>query len=215
MVTFSMLATNARTGGCGHMNGRLAFLGLLASLLLGLAAVRTAAADEAILHYGSRIAINADATLTVIETLRVRAEGRVITHGIFRAFPTHYRDRQGRNLRVTFDVLDVQRDGRPEPFRIDTVPNGNVVYIGQADVPSAAGGIHLYPGLPDRPSDRLLRRLRRNLLECHGRRLGLAPPTYRGGRSVALWRAGPAPSRLYRPGRPAWRSLRGRSRRQR
>ncbi|WP_316976514.1 DUF2207 domain-containing protein [Shumkonia mesophila] len=116
------------------MTGRLAFLGLLANLLLGLAAVRTAAAEEAILDYKSRIVVNADATLTVTETLHVRAEGNAVKRGIFRAFPTLYRDRLGRDVRVTFDVLDVQRDGRPEPHRLEAASNGSILYIGQPDV---------------------------------------------------------------------------------
>ncbi|MBE0529594.1 MAG: DUF2207 domain-containing protein, partial [Rhodospirillales bacterium] len=112
----------------------LDFLWLLAGLLVALAAVRPAVAEEAILDYRSRIVINADATLTVTETLRVRAEGNAIKRGIFRAFPTRYRDRRGEDVKVAFEVLDVQRDGRPEPFRVETAPNGSILYIGQPDV---------------------------------------------------------------------------------
>ncbi|MDX9861884.1 MAG: DUF2207 domain-containing protein [Rhodospirillales bacterium] len=121
------------------MTGRFALRCLLAVLLMGSGAVGPAVAEEAVLDHASRIVVNADATLTVTETLRVRAEGRTIRHGIFRSFPTLYRDRRGREVRVSFDVLEVLRDGRPEPYRVEMTSTGSTVYIGRPDVPLPAG----------------------------------------------------------------------------
>ncbi len=120
---------------------RPAFLWLMA--VLAAFAARPAVAEEAILDFRSRIVVNADATLTVTETLRVRAEGRAIRHGIFRAFPTLYRDRQGRQARVAFELLEVRRDGAPEPFRVEATPTGAAVTIGDAGV-LLAPGVHTY-----------------------------------------------------------------------
>ena len=100
-----------------------------------------AAADarEAILDYQSRIVVNADASLTVTENIRVRVEGRTIKRGIFRGFPTLYRDREGRRVNVPFAVLEVLRDGKPEPFHIEPAANGKLVYIGRSDARLRSG----------------------------------------------------------------------------
>jgi hypothetical protein len=81
-------------------------------------------ADERILHYGVDITIGADASLDVIETIQVRAEGGQIRRGIYRDFPTRYRDRFGNRVAVDLQVLDVQRDGQPEPWFTENQNNG-------------------------------------------------------------------------------------------
>lgn len=65
---------------------------------------------------------------TVTETIRVRAEGNNIRRGIYRDFPTHYRDRLGNRYRVGFELLAVQRDGRAEAFHRENRSNGIRIY---------------------------------------------------------------------------------------
>jgi uncharacterized membrane protein YgcG len=91
-------------------------------------------AAERVLEFDSDIQIHADGSLTVRERIKVQAEGRVIKRGIFRDFPTDYRDRYGAHVRVPFDVLEVTRDGRPEPYVIQRQRNGVRVRIGSANV---------------------------------------------------------------------------------
>jgi hypothetical protein len=43
-------------------------------------------------------------------------------------------DRNGRTIRVDFDVLSVKRDGDAEPYALESIGNGTRVRIGQADV---------------------------------------------------------------------------------
>ena len=95
---------------------------VLLAAMAWCALVAAADARETILDYQSRIVVNADASLTVTENIRVRAEGRTIKRGIFRGFPTLYRDRDGRRVRVPFEVLEVLRDGKAEPFHIERRP---------------------------------------------------------------------------------------------
>ena len=54
--------------------------------LVALAAL-PALADERILDFHSDIVVEADAGMRVTETIRVRAEGLQIRHGIYRDFP--------------------------------------------------------------------------------------------------------------------------------
>jgi uncharacterized membrane protein YgcG len=90
-------------------------------------------ADERILSFDSEIAIAVDGSMDVVETIRVRAEGNQIRRGIYRDFPTDYRDRFGNRYRVGFDLLSAERDGLTEAHREERLPNGVRVYLGRSD----------------------------------------------------------------------------------
>jgi len=87
-------------------------------------------AQEHIISYHSDIDIALDGSMLVTETLRVRAEGIDIRRGIYRDFPTDYRDRLGNHYVVAFDVLGITRDGLSEPWRSERIGNGVRVSIG-------------------------------------------------------------------------------------
>lgn len=105
---------------------------LLAAALALLPA--QARADERILAYDSLIEVRADGSLEVTEYIRVRAEGSKIRRGIYRDFPTRYRDRHGNRVVVGFTVLGVERDGRPEPWFTEQVANGVRLNTGDDEV---------------------------------------------------------------------------------
>lgn len=115
----------------------------LALLLLLFAAADAALAEERILAYHSDIAVAPDGAVTVIETIRVRAEGNRIKRGIYRDFPTRYRDRSGRRVRVPLDVVSVRRDDRTEAWHTKAQGNGQRIYIGSSDV-SLQPGVYTY-----------------------------------------------------------------------
>jgi uncharacterized membrane protein YgcG len=102
-------------------------------LLLGLLWLVTSEADERILQYRSAITVHPNGELTVTEDIRVRAEGVQIKRGIYRDFPTRYKDRFGNHYRVDFTVDSVLRDGAPERWHSQELSNGIRIYIGQAD----------------------------------------------------------------------------------
>jgi uncharacterized membrane protein YgcG len=106
----------------------------LLPLLGALAFLQPAAAraDERILHFRSDVAVAKDGTLDVTETIRLRSEGQEIRHGINRDFPTRYRDR-GHEVRVGFELIDVQRDGHSEPAKVIPQGNGVRIRIGDAE----------------------------------------------------------------------------------
>jgi len=107
---------------------------MMRTLALAFLAFTSAAlADERILSFHSDIAVDADASMRVDETIRVHAEGDQIRHGIYRDFPTRYKDRLGNNVHVEFDPESVMRDGKPEPFHTENQINGVRVYFGSAD----------------------------------------------------------------------------------
>ncbi len=92
-----------------------------------------ASGDERILDYRSHIKVSEDGYLAVTETIRVQAEGQKINRGIYRDFPTRYKDKLGNHFVVDFDVISVQRDGRAESWHTEKKSNGVRVYMGSAN----------------------------------------------------------------------------------
>jgi uncharacterized membrane protein YgcG len=117
---------------------------LIAVLLL--AAACAAAQDEAgerITSFHSQIQVQRDGTLKVLETIDVIASGERIRHGIYRDFPTDYKDRWGNRFHVKFAMVNATRDGHPEPYRVETQRNGVRIYLGDKDIEVAPGN-HAY-----------------------------------------------------------------------
>jgi uncharacterized membrane protein YgcG len=112
----------------------LAFLGAITACI-ALAAIPHAHADsERIISFQSDITVREDSVLQVTERIVVRSLGDSIKRGIYRDFPTTYRDRFGFNRIVGFEVASVLRDGQPENYRVESEGNGKRVYIGRVDV---------------------------------------------------------------------------------
>ncbi len=106
----------------------------LLSTLLFISCVTSAPAfnsqQEKIYSYRSDIVINKDASMIVTETIRVKALGINIKRGIYRDFPTVYKDDLGNRIIVGLDILGVYRDNRPEDYHTESIQNGIRIYIG-------------------------------------------------------------------------------------
>lgn len=94
---------------------------------------------ERILSYDVAIRVLPDSSMDVAETIRVRAAGEQIKHGILRDFPTEYHDARGELHEVGFRVTKVLRDGQPEEYSVSSFSNGKRVRIGRASVNLAPG----------------------------------------------------------------------------
>ncbi len=103
-----------------------------------------ARADERILDFQSNVEVNTDASLSVTESIKVRAENDKIRHGIYRDFPTIYVDEHSKRHSTTFDVRKVTLDDAPVQYRIEKRAAGVVrVYIGDPDH-FVSPGVHTY-----------------------------------------------------------------------
>ncbi len=89
-------------------------------------------ADERILDFHSDIRIMEDGWIEVTETIRVRAEGNRIRRGIYRDFPTEYRDQHGNDYVVDFEPLSVLRNNAPEDSHTQNIRDGQRVYFGSS-----------------------------------------------------------------------------------
>jgi uncharacterized membrane protein len=87
-------------------------------------------AQERIISYHSDIRVERSGALLVTEHITVQANGDQIKRGIYRSFPTSYKNKMGTRFRVDFDVVSVERDGTTEHFFTEKEGNGVVVYIG-------------------------------------------------------------------------------------
>jgi hypothetical protein len=118
--------------------GRLArAFGAAVLLIAAIAGIGAAGAqptiEEHILSFASDVSVRRDASLEVVETIRLRAEGQQISHGIYREFPKA----------SGFEVENVQRDGRPEPWRAEPADDGIRIWMGDPNTLLATGE-HVY-----------------------------------------------------------------------
>jgi uncharacterized membrane protein YgcG len=99
--------------------------------------------QERILSYDTDLWLNADGSMRVSESIRVYAGGEKIKHGIYRDFPTEYKDKLGIRKHVPFELVSVTRDGNAEDYHTSSLSNGVRVYVGPrfASVPV---GEHTY-----------------------------------------------------------------------
>jgi len=109
------------------------------TLFFSFLLLSTASADERILSFTSDITVHENSDMTVVETIVVRAEGNQIRRGIYREFPTDYRDTLGNRYKVGFEVDSVRRDGYSEAFFTEKYSNGVRVYIGERNRLLASG----------------------------------------------------------------------------
>jgi hypothetical protein len=113
---------------------------LIVVLLSGLPCYPQA---EQILSFHSDITLEEDSSLQVTETIDVFVTGHQIHHGIYREFPTRYRDTFNNRYVVGFQMFGATRDGANEPFRVQDYSKGKQIYLG---TPSemVSRGRHVY-----------------------------------------------------------------------
>jgi uncharacterized membrane protein YgcG len=99
-------------------------------VLLSLWSVAAHAQTERIRDFHSDIHLLDDGTLLVKETVTVFSTGSLIRHGIYREFPTRYKDGLGNNYVVGFHWLGASCDGHEETSRLEDYSNGERIYLG-------------------------------------------------------------------------------------
>lgn len=90
-------------------------------------------AQEEITDFKSLITVNSDGSLIIEEIIEVKALGQEIKRGIYRDFPTKYKDRLGNNYNVDFNIIEVRRDGKIINYWTEGLNNGIRTYMGSKD----------------------------------------------------------------------------------
>jgi len=106
---------------------------MIARIVVALFAVLVcsgALAEERILGYDIAVRVDKSGALDVTERITVRAEGSSIRRGIYRDFPTRYRDRYGNRVVVDLQVVSLLRNDEPEPYFTEERDNGVRINFG-------------------------------------------------------------------------------------
>lgn len=124
-------------------------LGALAAALALVVTPLEAQGPEEILSYDVVLDVLDGNRMIVTEEITVRSAGFQIRRGIYRDFPTTFPRFLGLGrIESPFEVLDVTRDGAPEPWALERIGGewgrgGVRVRIGDADV-FLDNGVHAY-----------------------------------------------------------------------
>ena len=114
----------------------------LAAVFLGVLSEPAAAQDaESISKYDANIAIHADGSMAVTETIDYDFGGNV-KHGIFRNIPDAFKYNDSYNRVYPIEDVKVTRDGESENFAESSSNNQDVIKIGDKNV--TLKGKHTY-----------------------------------------------------------------------
>ena len=109
-----------------------------ATALLLLCGATWGRAEERIADFSVELAVQADASLLVTETITVNAEHEAIRHGIFRRVPTLAR-LDGRLRVFGAEPLEARLDGEPTPCRVERRDPLTTFILGDPDQDIARG----------------------------------------------------------------------------
>jgi uncharacterized membrane protein YgcG len=92
-------------------------------------------AQEKIHRFEALITVATDGSLTITETIQIRAMGEIFKRGIVRNFPTTSTDPSSNKVRKHgFEILEITKNGTPEPWFTEESYHYTDIYIGQEDV---------------------------------------------------------------------------------
>lgn len=112
---------------------RFAAAAITLVLLAALPPGRLAHAEEQVAAFDARIAIAADGSLAITETIVVEAAGAQMLHGVYRDFPDAAAAGGGRPRYTPLEIREVTRNGRPETYRVARLASGPRLYLGAGD----------------------------------------------------------------------------------
>jgi Predicted membrane protein (DUF2207) len=99
-------------------------------LLLPLSSFSSASRTEQILDFIATSHSSPTAPFSSAKPSSSNSTGAQIRHGIYRDFPTRYKDRLGNNYIVGFQLLSAECDGYSETSRLEDQLNGKRIYLG-------------------------------------------------------------------------------------
>ena len=104
-------------------------------LILAFVALAThALAQERIASFNADITVNRDASLDIVETIKVVSFGQEIRRGIFRDIPMRRLAPSGLWDKNGFSIKSIRHNGEKSPYHTEWQGNFIRIYIGDADV---------------------------------------------------------------------------------
>ncbi|MEA3231214.1 MAG: DUF2207 domain-containing protein, partial [Thermodesulfobacteriota bacterium] len=142
MTFFNTKINNGISIDCSTGKNLISFSVLIAFVFIWTG-IALAGQGERILDFHSHIEVHEDGHLIVTERIEVVSAGNKIKRGIYRDFPTVYKNRSGKKMKVGFKVLGVLKNDRPEAYHTESRINGERIYIGRKNV-FLKPGAHTY-----------------------------------------------------------------------
>lgn len=91
------------------------------------------AQKEGIINFEVELVVNQDRSVSVTELIKVYANGNKIKRGITRNFPAN-RSMNGRTIKMKYQIEEILKDGKPEPYFTESSEHGYKIYVGQKEV---------------------------------------------------------------------------------
>jgi len=100
-------------------------------LLTSVVAVLSAYGQpEKINFFHTDLTVAPDGRLTVTEDINAHVEGIEFKRGIVRKLPLSFKDHNGREIKVHYDIGDVQMGGTSSPYHTETEDGQFIIYVG-------------------------------------------------------------------------------------
>jgi len=87
--------------------------------------------EERIYTHHSDIVVDTSGVITITEKIRIYADGDLFKRGITRALPITRTDEDGKKIKISYSILEVNKDGKKEPFFSEKEGGFMVLYIGE------------------------------------------------------------------------------------
>ena len=101
---------------------------VVVGLFLAVTLPLPASAAEIIQRFDTEIVVETDGSVSITEVIEISVEGDQVKRGIIRSIPVSSSGQAG------FDMIEVLRNGAPEPYQVDNVSGGVEIRIGDPDV---------------------------------------------------------------------------------
>ncbi|MBO9151810.1 DUF2207 domain-containing protein [Chitinophaga sp. GCM10012297] len=95
--------------------------------------------SDGIIRFHSDIRLDTTGEALITEHIKVFTAGTYIKRGIFRNIPLYRKNKYGNKKRVDIHVIEVLKDGAPEPYNESEKDGDLVIRIGSADVELETG----------------------------------------------------------------------------
>lgn len=140
MKTFGQASLIVRINGI-HLAvaRRMAAFLLFCALFWAIPINGQAFAAERIISFDSKVQILDAGTLEVSDKIVVQAERQEIRRGIYRDFNTRVTLPDGNSGSVSYDIVEVTRDGSPEPFHTQYFSGALRLFIGEENTLLSVG----------------------------------------------------------------------------
>ena len=87
--------------------------------------------EERIYTHHSDIVVDTSGVITITEKIRIYADGDLFKRGITRALPITRTDADGKKIKISYSILEVNKGGKKESFFTEKEGEFMVLYIGE------------------------------------------------------------------------------------